>query len=179
MTLLRDQGSLVPFARTGAGPAAARRVMLVQYMPETELRAGRYLPGELRAAGLETRAWKVTPRTSPAELDSIARAVRGADRVVFAAYVRRIEGEGRNAIPAHIAAWADSLAGSERLVFIALGNPYLIRQVPRVNSYVMTYGVNEVLERAAGRAITGRARITGKTPVGLPGVFSQGEGIQK
>ena len=179
VTLLRDQGTLLPLPPTGAGQAATRRTMLVQYAPETELRAGRYLPAELRAAGVETRAWRITPRTSPAELDSIARAVRGAERVVFAAYVRRIEGEGRNAIPAHIAAWADSLAASERVVFIALGNPYLIRQVPRVGTYVMTYGVNEVLERAAARAITGRARITGKTPVGLPGVFAQGEGLQK
>ena len=171
VTLLRDQGNLVP--------VTPQRVMLVQYAPETELRAGRYLPTELRAAGVQARAWKVGPRTSPAELDSIARAVRGAERVVFAAYVRRIEGEGRNAIPAHIAAWADSLAASEKMVFVALGNPYLIRQVPRVGTYLMTYAVNEVAERAAARAIAGKARITGRTPVALPGVFGRGEGIQK
>ncbi|HYD54290.1 MAG TPA: glycoside hydrolase family 3 N-terminal domain-containing protein [Gemmatimonadaceae bacterium] len=171
VTLLKDQGNLVPITPT--------RVMLVQYAPETELRAGRYLPAELRTAGVQARAWKVGPRTSPAELDSIARAVRGAERVVIAAYVRRIEGEGRNAIPAHIAAWADSLAASEKVVFIALGNPYLIRQVPRVGTYLMTYSVNEVAERAAARAITGKARITGKTPVGLPGVFPRGAGLQR
>lgn len=171
VTLLRDSAGLVPLN--------ARRVMLVQYAPETELRAGRYLPVELRAGGAELRAWKVGPRTSPAELDSIGRAVRGAERIVVAAYVRRIEGEGRNAIPAHIAAWVDSLGATERLVFIALGNPYLLRQVPRVKTYLMTYGVNEVLERAAARAILGRARIGGKTPVGLPGVFARGEGISR
>jgi beta-N-acetylhexosaminidase len=170
ITLLRDRDSLLPLQG---------RVTLVQYAPDTELRATRYLPLELRAAGLQPRTWKVGPRTSPAELDTIARAVRGADRVIIAAHVRRIEGEGRNAIPAHIAAWADSLASAEKVVFVALGNPYLIRQVPRVGTYVMTFGVNEVLERAAGRALTGRAKITGKTPVGLPGVFARGEGIQK
>jgi len=195
VTLLRDRDGLVPLppgapATTAAAqpttpvapagaPSAPARVMLVQYAPETELRAGRYLPQELRTAGITARAWKIGPRTSPAELDSIRAAVRGAERVVVAAYVRRIEGEGRNAIPAHIATWVDSLATTERVAFVAFGNPYLIRQVPRVGTYLMTYGVNEVLERAAGRALAGKARITGKTPVGLPGVFARGEGIAR
>ena len=105
--------------------------------------------------------------------------MRGAERVVIAAHVRRIEGEGRNAIPAHIAAWADSLATTEKVVFIALGNPYLIRQVPRVGTYLVTYGVYEVLERAPARAITGSAKSTGRSPVGQPGGFKRGEGIQR
>ena len=199
VTVLRDRDGLVPLP-AGAGPAttaataagqpaaaaapagtppAPARVMLVQYAPETELRAGRYLPQELRAAGITARAWKIGPRTSSAELDSIRTAVRGAERIVVAAYVRRIEGEGRNAIPAHIASWVDSLAATERVAFVAFGNPYLIRQVPRVGTYLMTYGVNEVLERAAGRALAGKARITGKSPVGLPGVFARGEGLTR
>ena len=99
--------------------------------------------------------------------------------MILAAHVRRVEGEGRNAIPAHIADWMNRIAGRERTIFIALGNPYLIRQVPRTGTYMMTYGVGEALERAAARAVTGQAPITGRTPVSLPGFFARGAGLTR
>jgi beta-N-acetylhexosaminidase len=125
------------------------------------------------------RAFKIGPSTSAAELDSIARAAHGAERVVVATYVRRIEGEGRAAVPTPIASWIDTLATHERVIVVSLGNPYLIRQFPAVGTYLVTYGVADVLERAAADAILGRAPITGAVPVSLPGFFLRGEGIRE
>jgi beta-N-acetylhexosaminidase len=169
VTLLRDNGNLLPISG---------RTVVVQYMPETELKAGRVFAREiasLRPSGV----YKITPRSGREELDSIGRAAASADRVVVAAHVRRVEGEGRVVIPAHIASWIDSLAQRERVVFVAHGNPYLIRQVPRVDGYVVTYGVGDALERASARAIMGRAPITGRAPISLPGFFQRGDGIQR
>lgn len=177
VTLLRDRGALVP--------SAGKRTLLIQYMPETELRAGRAFAASLRSGNPSLRVVKLSPSTAASQLDALAPAIAGAERVVLAAYVRRIEGEGRPAIPAHIAEWmagvarADSAAAGQRLVFVAFGNPYLLRQLPAVGSYLVTYGVGDALERAAADAIGGRARITGTTPVSLPGFFSRGDGIQR
>jgi beta-N-acetylhexosaminidase len=93
--------------------------------------------------------------------------------------VRRVEGEGRASIPVNVASWIDTLAQRERVVFVAHGNPYLIRQVPHVGAYVVTYGVGDALERAAARAILGRAPITGRAPISLPGFFRRGDGLQR
>ena len=172
VTLLRDRDALVP------APSGARTV-LVQYMPETELRAGRAFAAAIRQALPQSRAFKIGPAVPMATLDSIAREVRGADRVLVATYVRRIEGEGRFAMPAHIAAWIDTLSTRERVVVVSLGNPYLIRQFPRVGSYLVTYGVADVLERAGAAAVLGRASITGTVPVSLPGFFARGDGIRR
>ena len=171
ITLIKDSLGLVP--------AASGRVVVVQYMPETELKAGRRFQAEMTAALRGTRVFKITPRSGTAELDSIAAIARGADRVILAAHVRRVEGEGRNAIPAHVAAWMDGLAARERTIFVALGNPYLIRQVPHAGTYLVTYGVGEALERAAARAVTGQSRITGRSPVTLPGFFVRGAGLSR
>jgi len=177
VTLLRDRGALVP--------SAGKRTLLIQYMPETELRAGRAFAASLRSGNPSLRVVKLSPSTAASQLDALAPAIAGAERVVLAAYVRRIEGEGRPAIPSHIAEWmagvarADSAAAGQRLVFVAFGNPYLLRQLPAVGSYLVTYGVGDALERAAADAIGGRARITGTTPVSLPGFFSRGDGIQR
>jgi beta-N-acetylhexosaminidase len=171
ITLLRDRNSLLP--------VAGRRVMVVQYMPETELRAGKIFSGDIRAAFPNARVLKISPATSVSDLDSVTRQVARADRVIVAAYVRRIEGEGRPAVPPHIAKWIDDLARKEKVIAVALGNPYLIRQFPNVSTYLVTYGVGDALERAAAAAVLGRAPITGTTPVSLPGFFKRGDGIRR
>lgn len=170
ITLLRDSATLLPIS--------SGRVVVVQYMPETELKAGRWFAREI-AAVRPSHVFKITPRSGREELDSIARTARGADRVIVTAHVRRVEGEGRASIPQHIASWMDGLAQRERVVFVAHGNPYLIRQVPSVGTYVVTYGVGDALERASARAIAGRAPITGRAPISLPGFFRRGDGIQR
>ncbi|MBK7833777.1 MAG: hypothetical protein IPJ56_15780 [Gemmatimonadetes bacterium] len=102
VTLLRDRGALVP--------SAGKRTLLIQYMPETELRAGRAFAASLRSGNPSLRVVKLSPSTAASQLDALAPAIAGAERVVLAAYVRRIEGEGRPAIPAHIAEWMAGVA---------------------------------------------------------------------
>jgi beta-N-acetylhexosaminidase len=148
-------------------------------MPETELRAGKIFGTEIKAAFPGARVIKISPATSATDLDSVTRQVAGADRVVVAAYVRRIEGEGRPAVPAHIAKWIDDLSKQEKVVAVALGNPYLIRQFPSAGTYLVTYGVGDALERAAAGVVLGRAAVTGTTPVSLPGFFRRGDGVQR
>ena len=171
ITLLRDRSSLLP--------AAGRRVAVVQYMPETELRAGKIFGGDIRAAIPGTRVLKISPATSASDLDSVTRQIAGSDRVIVAAYVRRIEGEGRPAVPPHIAKWIDDLAKTQKVIAVALGNPYLIRQFPSVSTYLVTYGVGDALERAAAAVVLGRAPATGTTPVSLPGFFKRGDGLRR
>lgn len=177
ITLLRDRGDIVPIG--------GKRTVVLQYLPETELRAGRVLAAALRSADTSTRILRISPSTASSQLEALLPALAGAERVVIAAYVRRIEGEGRPAIPAHIATWladlaaADSAQGSARVALVAFGNPYLIRQIPAAGTYLVTYGVGDALEQAAANALLGRAPITGIAPVSLPGFFARGDGIKR
>ena len=177
MTLIRDQGSLVPLR--------GKRTVVIQYMPETELRAGRVFAAAMRAGDPSVRVFKISPASAQSQLDALAPAIASAERVVVAAYVRRIEGEGRPAIPAQVAAWmagiaaADSASGLRRVALVSFGNPNLIRQVPSVGTYLVTYSVGDASERAAADALQGRVPITGTTPVSLPGFFARGDGIRR
>ena len=173
VTLLRDDAGLVPLRDTS-------RVLVVQYAPETEIRAGRIFPAQLRARGgalRGARVARITPAATRDVLDSLSRVADNAGAVIVAAYVRRVEGEGRVVVPAHIASWIDALAQRKRVVVVSLGNPYLIKQFPSVKTYLVTYGVSDDLERSAARAVVGLAPITGKAPVSLPGFFGAGDGL--
>lgn len=172
VTLLRDRDRLVPM------PAA--RTLVIQYMPETELRAGRVFSGLLRGADTSVRVVKVSPATTTAQLEALQSMIGRADRVVLAAYVRRIEGEGRPAIPQAIASWMTSLAmANPRTLLVAFGNPYLIRQVPSIGTYLVTYSVGDNSERGAAEVLLGRAPASGVAPVSLPGFFARGDGIRR
>jgi beta-N-acetylhexosaminidase len=98
---------------------------------------------------------------------------------VIAAFVRRVEGEGRTTVPPHIAAWIDSVGSQGRNVVVSFGNPYVIRQFPKVRAYLNTYSVSDVSEIAAARALAGTAPISGKSPVSLPGFFKAGDGLTR
>jgi len=172
VTLLRDSANLVP-----AGPG--RTITAVVYAPDAEVAAGQGFVAELKAGARQVREFRVSPRTSPTALDSIALAAQASDRLVVMTYTRTFEGAGRLAIPAHVAQWIDAQAATGKLVVAAGGNPYVIRQFPRVTSYLVTYGRGDALERAAARAVLGAAPITGRAPVSLPGFFAVGDGIQR
>lgn len=172
VTLLRDS--------TGAVPLRPGSVALVHYMPETELKAGRTFAREMGRLRPGARlAARLSPSTGRSTLDSIGAQLRGAESIVIAAYVRRVEGEGRTTVPPHIAAWIDSVATDPRVVVVGFGNPYVIRQFPRARAYVNTYGIGDALETAVARALTGNAPLTGTSPVSLPGFFRAGDGIAR
>ena len=173
ITLLRDSGLAVPVA-------AGTRVMVVNYMPETELKAGRAFQREMSRVLPGSRVVsKISPATSVAQLDSISKLLGNADAVVLAAYVRRVEGEGRTTVAPHIAAWIDSVSASPKAALISFGNPYVLRQFPRARTYINTFGVGDALETAMARALAGLAPIGGKSPVTLPGFFNRGDGLPR
>lgn len=159
ITLVRDRESLLA--------SRPPRTLVVQYMPETELKAGRTFDRELRRVGPITRTVKITPSTTAMTLDSIAQFASGVDRVIVAAYVRRVEGEGRAVIPRQVADWIDVMSTRRPTVVVAFGNPYLLRQFPRVGTYLTAFGVGDALERGAARVVAGRVTPRGVAPVTL------------
>jgi beta-N-acetylhexosaminidase len=174
VTLVRDSGAAIPLA-----PNA--RIAVVNYMPDTELKAGKAFTrelGKLRPATGRIVA-RISPATAQSHLDSLARMLSAADVIILAAYVRRVEGEGRTTVPPHVAAWIDSVGSGPKAAVISFGNPYVIRQFPRARTYLNTYGVGDALEIAAARALAGAAPITGKSPVSLPGFFRAGDGLRR
>ena len=178
ITLLRDRDTLVPLRGVG-------RVAIVQYAPETEIKAGRAFLAELRRTpalsphGGIVQAGKILPSATPDALAAVERSIGESDAVIMTAFVRRVEGEGRVAIPQPVADWINGLAGRRKVIVVAFGNPYVIRQFPNIGTYMVTYGVTDDLERAAARAILGADAISGVAPVSLPGFFRAGEGIRR
>jgi beta-N-acetylhexosaminidase len=110
-----------------------------------------------------------------------AAAVAGAQRadvVLLALAIRTRSGHGRITIPdAARRAIEQILAGGTRVVAVSFGTPYLLRDLPSLQTYLCAYGVQPSMQIAAARALFGEAAIGGKLPVTIPGLYARGHGV--
>ena len=119
-------------------------------------------------------------RSSEAEVhQALARANR-ADLVIASLYGRVLSGQARSVgLPEPGANALSALIGSRRpLVGVSFGNPYLLQNFPKLQTYVVAYGDMPSLQQAAARALVGQIDVTGKLPISLPGLYPRGTGIQ-
>jgi beta-N-acetylhexosaminidase len=69
-------------------------------------------------------------------------------------------------------------ATGKPVALAALGNPYLLRNFPRVTAYLATFSTVPPSEIAAVRALFGEINIRGHLPVSIPGLAYYRDGIQ-
>jgi beta-N-acetylhexosaminidase len=68
---------------------------------------------------------------------------------------------------------------AERIVVLAMGNPYVVQDFPAIENYVCAFSNATVSETAAVKAIFGEIPISGHLPVTIPGIASRGEGLER
>lgn len=175
ITLARDEDDLVPLS------PAHRRIASITYAAPAEMVAGRAFDAALRAEGVDVTSARLDARSTPDELREAHGLAAGVDVVVVSIYVAPvIDGESTvHASGAFTRLVADLRASGVRLVAISFGSPYLLASIPDVPAYLLVWGGAEVSQRAAARALLGKAPITGRTPVSIPPYVPIGAGIPR
>ena len=179
ITLVRDQHDLVPLR------ADVRRILSITYAESDNLTAGRAFDDELSEAEGEARAPSVTlartdARTTADEFERLRAQAEEADVAVVSVYVSPRNYKGSVATATAFSRFVEDLAASgPRTVVVSLGSPYLLEQFPSVSSYLLAWGGDPVCQRAAARALKGRAAISGTLPISLPPHHDVGAGIKR
>jgi len=99
--------------------------------------------------------------------------------VLLALAVRARSGAGHMALPQIARDAIAKLPPQVKLAGISFGSPYVLRNLPSLQTYFAAYGIQPVMQQAAVRALFGEAAISGRLPVTIPGMHARGEGIQK
>jgi beta-N-acetylhexosaminidase len=116
---------------------------------------------------------------SGAELDAALQRGASADRYVIAAFASVAANRGNVGMGGGLPALVQNLIATRKpVVFVALGNPYLLRIFPGVAAYMAMYSTVPPSEAAAVRALFGEIAIGGRLPVSIPGFARVGDGIQ-
>jgi beta-N-acetylhexosaminidase len=64
-------------------------------------------------------------------------------------------------------------------VLVSFLNPYLALGLPRTDAHLIAWSPWTLSQRAAARALLGKAPITGQLPITLPGIAAYGTGIRR
>jgi beta-N-acetylhexosaminidase len=139
---------------------------------------------ELRKRYPQVTSIEVSDRTPLSELDVVRALAARYGAVVASVYVRANSGSGRlDLAPELIRLLRDLGRSTARtntpFVTVFFGNPYVAAAVPEAPAVLLTYDFYDVAEASAVRAITGEARISGRLPIALPGMFPVGHGLDR
>jgi beta-N-acetylhexosaminidase len=163
ITVVRADEGLLPLRRKGRVVT-----LVVSDFPELSNPLAEFEEA-LRERFAETpETFVLDARATAGDVAPLLEAAEDAELLVIALAIRARSGAGRIGIPP-VARDAIERLVSLRAphVAISFGNPYLVREVPALRTYLCAYGVQPVLQLAAARAIFGEAEITGKLPVTL------------
>jgi beta-N-acetylhexosaminidase len=181
VTLLKDERGQVPLRL-----AQGARVLLLSVVDYAsgwrEGPPGRVLIPELRKRFPSLLAAEVSDRTTADELDLLRAMARGADAVVAATFVRAASGSGRLGLAPSQIGLLEGLAkdaAARPLVLVALGSPFVGELGAKLPAVLLSYELGDAPEAAAVRALCGEARIEGRLPVSLPGLFAAGHGLDR
>jgi len=174
VTLLRNDRNLLPLLGTRSA-----RVLSVAYRRPSDLLAGRYLNAGLRSRYprlVTAELWRDTPEEV---YEGLRRRARTSNLVVVSLHVTAVSYSGNVAVPEEVAEFIQDLAQARiPHVVISFGNPYLVRDFPDVQAYMLAWSGTEVSQKAAVQALFGAIPIQGRTPTGIPPFFEIGQGIQ-
>jgi len=172
-TLLRDAQRVLPLDAT-----RPLRALLVALSADPDAAPGQALEAEIRARAdslTVLRADTQFSRTGNLKLPSSDTY----DVAIAALFVRVADRKGNVGFPEDQRAIVNELlATGQRAVIVAFGSPYLIERFPKAQTWLAAFSTNEVLQRAAARALFGQIEISGKIPVTVPGTATLGDGIR-
>ena len=178
ITLAKDSLNLVPLAR--ANGASPQRVLSITIATRTDLPAGAAFNAELRRVAPALRTELINPEDPSPNFSRLLAIADSADLVVLGSYITTGSSVSNPSVPEPIAQFMRDVARRHpRTILVAMGNPYLLQQVPAVSTYLVAWGGFPVSQTAAGRALIGSAPISGRLPISIPPLLHFGAGIDR
>jgi beta-N-acetylhexosaminidase len=192
ITLVRDNGRLLPLKHQGTVEGALpyqrveeihNRVVAVVFSDDMRTESGRAFERAMRMRVPDANVLYVDPRTAAAVSQEVLRTVDQAEVVIAAVYVVPTPGKMANSVGLVDA--TSSLLQSlvqragEKMVVLAMGNPYVAADFPGIQNYVCTFSNASVSEVSAVKALFGEIPIHGHLPVTIPNIAQRGAGIER
>jgi beta-N-acetylhexosaminidase len=192
ITLVRDNGKVLPLKSKGTAKAGLPYMtkeethnvaVAVLFSDDMRTESGRAFGREFHARIPDSRVIYVDPRSAAGMSDEVLKAVDAAQTVVTAVYVIPTAGKIGNSM-----AMADATGtllqqvldhAAAKTAVVAMGNPYLAGDFPKIENYMCTFSSAAVSEIAAVKALFGEIPIRGHLPVTIPNIAQRGAGIER
>jgi beta-N-acetylhexosaminidase len=192
ITVVRDNGKVLPLKAKGTGPAGLpymskeethNRVVAVILSDDMRTESGRAFGREFRARIPDAHVIYVDSRVAVGMTEEVLKAVDQAQTVVAAVYVIPTPGNTGNSTAmtdpsGNLLQQLLEHAAAKTMV-VAMGNPYLASDFPKLENYMCSFSNATVSELAAVKALFGEIPVHGHLPVSIPNVAQRGAGLER
>ena len=183
MTLVKDDRKSIPLTVSRETPILYLSVLDYPAGWRIAAPSRTFIP-ELKKRWPQVTAIEISDRTPAAELEMVRSIAPRFGAIVASVFVRATSASGRMDLAAEPAKLLKDLATATArtatpFVTTFFGNPYTPTFMPELPAMLLTYDLYDLPERAAVRAIAGEARVTGKLPIAIPGLFQVGHGLER
>jgi beta-N-acetylhexosaminidase len=164
--------------------SANPRILSITIARRADLSAGTAFNGELRTALPALRTEFLSSDDPAPDYARLERLTDSADVTIVGVYATQtIDATVSTKTSQVFAGFLERLtANGKRPIVVSFNDPYLLRQIPWVPSYVVAWGGFPPSQLAAAKAILGRIPIVGKLPISIPvagRTITRGSGIAR
>ncbi len=179
ITLVKDSLDEIPL-RVSKKP----RVLSITIARRADLSAGAAFNAEMRTALSSLHTEFISTDDPAPDYARLERLADSADVTVVGVYATQtIDATASTKTSQVFSGFFQRLTTSgKRPVVVSFSDPYLLRQIPWVPSYVVAWGGFPPSQLAAARAILGRIPMAGKLPISIPvngRTITRGSGIMR
>jgi len=175
ITLVKDSLRQVPIAVDSNA-----RVLSITVARRADLPAGNAFNAELRTGLPKLRTEFVATEDAALNYPRLIAAADSADVTIVGSYVGQSWDAVSASAPQAFTNFVQTLVQRGRKpIVVALGNPYMLQQLPWVSAYLVAWGGFPVSQTAAARALLGTAAISGHLPISIPPYASRGVGEER
>jgi len=165
VTLLRDTPHRLPL--DGTKPT---RALLLAFYADPEPYPAEDLERELRPRFDALTTLRADTRFVKADMLKLPPP-DSYDVAILAFFVRVSDRKGNVDVPPEQAALAEQLFKTGKpVITVGLGSPYLIERFPQAETWLAAFGISDVAQISAARALFGQIPVRGHLPVTIPGV---------
>jgi beta-N-acetylhexosaminidase len=199
VTLVRDNGGLLPLKEMGTAPPGLpyqrveevrNRLVVVILVDDVRMDTGRTIERQIRERVPDANVLYVDSKIIDGMSAGVLKAVDEAQAVIAAVYGVPTPGstaQGANRLVNSVTL-ADANAallqnildrGAEKTVVLAMGSPYLAQGFPAIQNYLCAFSNVSIADVSAVKALFGEIAIRGHLPVTIPGIAARGAGIER
>ncbi|HXK02472.1 MAG TPA: glycoside hydrolase family 3 C-terminal domain-containing protein, partial [Verrucomicrobiae bacterium] len=164
VTLLRNDAGLVPL-----DPRTTKRVFLLAVSADPDTTPAEPFERELRAQLDNVDSLHVDTKYFRAE-ETHLPSPDSYDLAICAMTVRVADRKGTIGLPTDELEMIHALLKAGKpVIMVGLGSPYLMESFPEATTWLASFSVQDVAQRAAAQALLGTFAVGGRLPVSLPG----------
>ncbi len=133
---------------------------------------------ELQRAFKNSSAWILDNTDLASTYENVLTNIPDSASVIVNIFSRIKMNKDRVLLPALQSDFIDSLySKTPHMIVTSFGTPYLISAFPDIPGYLVAYSHQSNMQSAVANALLGRADITGKLPISIPGIAKRGDGL--